>query len=790
MNLVRAYHRCVRICTVTGVLAYSVAAQNIGLALLAVSLMMVIWLWIAAHERGAGGDTARRAIAPRWVINLIVLLLTLNMVRQAFGGMLFPGASPVEDGGRDLIGILAQYMIWLQLVKMLEPRSPRDQAQLLALNAMLIIAAVLTSVTLGVGLMVMAYLPVFLLAVLLYQVFAGHERGVQAARKALGDTVSAFQRPLAAGPKALTHVRMTAAVCGAMILVLGIAVFIIMPRGVLKSFFADVQPPESGAVTGFTPEVQLGMAGRLSESREVVMELEVFLGGAPLVLTHKPYYLRGTSLDTYDPQTGVWRTLRDKPLYIRTGSALPSKDSQFASVEQKITLRNKVTDHLFAVWRPVHVAFAGGGSVRRSQTDETIRLEGRRGAFTYWVRSAPYDDLPEAEDARPAENAGPDAQRTAAHPFGPGSPIHALAQELVQRAGLERDREAVSDPADERIAGLFRDYLQNNYVYTTEMVAPRPGQDPIEMFLFETRRGHCEYFASAMAALCQSMGMRARVVTGFVASEYDEVQEKYLVRENNAHAWVEVLVNETRWRTYDPSPPDGLRLAHQPPDGLLSPLERLFDRLEMAWTTSVISFDNTSQARIFGQGSNAELPMPAFLERLTDYFGYGDSQKRPKVDPAELFRAASVAFVAVFSAVAGLLLLLNPLTSRLALRFPRLAILRTRRGAEARRGEHARDPDAARRREQQAFYRRMLHVLAHMRGGAFAKPGWRPPLEHARAISPSDAELGAAAARLSELYYRSRFGRMLLSAEELAAARESVAAIEQRLRSSSRKSGG
>src|SRR5262249_14949131 len=82
--------------------------------------------------------------------------------------------------------------------------------------------------------------------------------------------------------------------------------------------------------------------------------------------------------------------------------------------------------------------------------------------------------------------------------------------------GLLRDQGVEPDPAlrpvedDLRVCTVFQQFLRARFTYTLEMDAVPPGEDPIERFLFVTRRGHCEYFASAMAALCRSVGVGAR----------------------------------------------------------------------------------------------------------------------------------------------------------------------------------------------------------------------------------------------------------------------------------------
>lgn len=85
----------------------------------------------------------------------------------------------------------------------------------------------------------------------------------------------------------------------------------------------------------------------------------------------------------------------------------------------------------------------------------------------------------------------------------------------------------------------------------------RRGVDPIIDFL-DRKSGHCEYFASALALLARTLGIPARVVAGYRVTEHNAVGGYRLVRERNAHAWVEAWIPGEGWQTFDPTPPSAL----------------------------------------------------------------------------------------------------------------------------------------------------------------------------------------------------------------------------------------
>ena len=118
------------------------------------------------------------------------------------------------------------------------------------------------------------------------------------------------------------------------------------------------------------------------------------------------------------------------------------------------------------------------------------------------------------------------------------------------------------------------------------------------MFLFRTKAGHCEFFATALAVLLRASGVPTRNVTGFLGGRYNGYGDYYAVRQGDAHSWVEAwLGDEEGWITLDPTPP--IRGELGPQEGALSGLDALFDALRTRWTTRVVGYDLESQVSLF-----------------------------------------------------------------------------------------------------------------------------------------------------------------------------------------------
>lgn len=130
-------------------------------------------------------------------------------------------------------------------------------------------------------------------------------------------------------------------------------------------------------------------------------------------------------------------------------------------------------------------------------------------------------------------------------------PIQKLAQKWIGDATTPR----------QKIHALARK-LRSDFTYSLSFKRPAK-RSPLLYFLQVDKKGHCEYFASSLALLGRSVGVPIRVVTGYLASEYNPWGQYYIVREQNAHAWVEAWIPKKGWVTFDATPAGGIA-QHMP----------------------------------------------------------------------------------------------------------------------------------------------------------------------------------------------------------------------------------
>ncbi|MEO1128390.1 MAG: DUF3488 and transglutaminase-like domain-containing protein [Planctomycetota bacterium] len=742
----RRYHNAMHFAVLFGMLTYFVAAESsIIFPILACIVVGAAW-WLFRDRS--------QSPAPRWMLNLLLLGATANMFRLAF------------FDPQDAITTLADYLVYLQFIKLFESRSSRDLAQLLTLNVMLVIGAVLTNVTLPVGAMILLYAPLLMGAVMLHQLYAGEQKARDAGPDAARDPKT---QPQETSQRWRGDLRLTRFVAVLVILIVGCFIFFIMPRDVGESMFGSFPRASSGATVGFRDEVQLGASGFISDSPDIVLEMELFQRGEQNSIGARRY-LRGAVLDEYDKEKFLWgrgERLADLdaaasskltfPEFNNENELAPPPRGVGGTLEQRITIRNKTTTHLFAMWRPIQVATERRGTVYLNQLDGTLRLPNTDGPITYWVRSEPDWHL---RMARSAWDANSDVFREGI--------VNDYTRELLDRAGIVRpdtDRPVLED---ERIASLIERHLRDEFTYTLQQTPPPDGVDPIDHFLTEARSGHCEYFASAMAAMCRSVGVQARVVTGYASSEIDAATGAYLVRRRHAHAWVEVRILEAVgqtelvpvWRTFDPTPPAELSALQAPPSGLLAWGRRMVDRIEQAWIMRVVTFSADDQARVLESPTASALGIDRLMQGLMD-------ADRIDTSPIEVALRAVVTFVVVFVGVGAALLGLRAL------------IIFAMERRDLRRG--GLPPQQAALLRQVGVYPQMLRLLRKV---GWAKPDWQTPLQHAALIGDVNPEASDIVRRVATLYYAARYGGRAPAPDELRRAEQDVERLPALLSSS------
>jgi len=263
-------------------------------------------------------------------------------------------------------------------------------------------------------------------------------------------------------------------------------------------------------------------------------------------------------------------------------------------------------------------------------------------------------------------------------------------------------------------------HLRREFEYTLE-TPKAPVRDPLSHFLFVSRRGYCEYFASAMAVMLRTVGVPSRVATGFQSGYFNDVSGLYVIRASDAHAWVEAWIEGRGWVTFDPTPAASARTP-----GLGERINMYFDAADSLWRQWVVAYDLGHQAMLAGKLANG-------LHQWSRPGADGGSWEASMLPAVKRWGAWLVAL----ALVATMLIVAGPRWFGSARARVELRRIRRLGGSSS---------DAA------IVYRSMLNALGK-RG--FEKPAWFTPDEFARHLP---AQERAAVARFTTVYNKVRFG--------------------------------
>jgi transglutaminase-like putative cysteine protease len=192
--------------------------------------------------------------------------------------------------------------------------------------------------------------------------------------------------------------------------------------------------------------------------------------------------------------------------------------------------------------------------------------------------------------------------------------LRGIALDLPQRNN-PRTRELIEEwreqtPGDAALVRRILDHFnQEEFHYSLQ--APLLGEHSVDEFLFDTRTGYCEHYASAFTVMMRMAGIPARVVTGYQGGWYNEIGNYMLIRQSDAHAWSEIWLPRSGWTRIDPTAAvSPLRVAEGSLGALSAPrhmfdyewlrnLRNGFDLVQQRWNDWVIKFGARSQARMF-----------------------------------------------------------------------------------------------------------------------------------------------------------------------------------------------
>jgi transglutaminase-like putative cysteine protease len=398
-------------------------------------------------------------------------------------------------------------------------------------------------------------------------------------------------------------------------LVGGLVVFLLFPRWGIGVFLRGNMARQ--AHSGFSGEVTLGDFGRIKSDPTVVARLE--LRGRSLTEPRPTWHLRGASLDVYERGRWTRHSIEPTPSETIAGhlvmapghtavlqpmrrgvgrsiSLVAPPRTGFATATEilnaRVTLEDIGADALFVASRPLAVRLIPRGAIERQARllagpNEEFRAEKPPGPLQYEFIAGIGEPTPN-ELRAVGEPVVPDSLQ----PYLQRSPE--LSADVTQ---LARRLTAGHESRYDRVQAIV-EHLQA-FAYSLESTPSErvlAGADPIEGFLFDTRSGHCEYFASALAILLREVGIPTRLVNGYYGAHYNRLGGFYAVRQADAHSWVEVHFGELGWFTFDPTPAIGRTAGDGAP--LWPAASDAIDALRNAYLEYVVDFSYGTQLEL------------------------------------------------------------------------------------------------------------------------------------------------------------------------------------------------
>ena len=627
-------------------------------------------------------------------------------------------------------------MIFATLIRLYSARSNRDYAFL----AVLAVASMLASAILTVETGFLVALAIFL--VLSVSTFVALEMR----RSAAGAVAPPMEAHSPMAQQLIRALGITSILVAASVLAAGVVIFFLIPRfttGYLSAL--NLQP---SLMTGFSDNVTLGEIGEIKKNTAVVLRIRV--DGNPAQA--QDVHWRGIVLTNFDgtrwftpAQDNIVLMPSYEGNYWLGASGLPR--GNFYQLHYTVLMEPIATDAIFLAPRTQTVSGKFGEEVSRLNApprrgylllDKTGSLFNsvHNNTKIRYEGTAHLPMIPPAE-LRKASSEYPDAIRDTYLQLPALDPrIPALADKITAGAQNEYDK-----------AANIEAYLIAHYAYTLDLSGPR-AQDPLANFLFVRRSGHCEYFASAMVVMLRAEGIPARYITGFLPGEYNDVGGDYIVRESDAHAWVEAYFPGYGWMTFDPTPP-----GNDLHDGLFKRIALYWDWFQFTWAEWVVNYDFSHQLTL---GQNLQKSSRSWSERARDIY-------RQKKEAAMRYllgldRRIEASSLSLPSVLVFLVLLLLFLRGRTMIRY---GIARW--SLRARRGGNLTASLAA------LEYTEMLRLL-EQRG--WKKSPSQTPLEFMSTIPVAD--LSAPISQLTELYQSARFGNHPAPIEQMSSLLRSI----------------
>jgi transglutaminase-like putative cysteine protease len=614
--------------------------------------------------------------------------------------------------GKSALDVAVEFAAALQIIRIATRRGAQDDQQIIVLALLHFVAGTVLGGGFAYGLCFLGFLVVapgaLVLSHLRREVEGNYRQG---ARDRTGLPVDV---PRILRSRRVVGRQFLASTCllSLPIFIFTAALFVLFPRVGLSLLLLN--HPRPGRMVGFSDHVDLGQVGVLRSDPSIALRFspDDLPDPAPPRMTLR---LRGTAFDSYDGR--AWkRTLLDHQSASRSADLYPIYRYPDVLHDHRITFDLEPIDPPVIFLPPRTVGLRV--TVQAQAVLGEQLYHGPEGEVRYGgtdARGLHYEAFL-ATDMEGLAETLPASERPR---------YLTLAPDLPKRIAELAHKWTDNLPSSFQKAKALEDHLRKDYHYDTNSPSGASKQ-PLDDFLFVSRRGHCEFFSTAMAIMLREIGIPSRNVTGFVGGTYNRFGKYYAVREGDAHSWVEAYIDDLArptWTTFDPTPSAGAQPLEDT-TGVWVYVRDLVEALSQRWNRYIVGYDLRTQVRLFDD-----------LGRR-----YDQMRSRTGVDRGPLDRITRA------PVLAGLLLALGVVG---------YVFWRRRRVASSRDARGARETPDRNLETATLLYRALEGALA---ANGITRPASLPPLRHAEDLRTRRHPLADEVIALTQTYLEARFG--------------------------------
>ena len=724
-------------------------AAVLGMLALGLGEMHPVYLSLIAVVAAVGWfreDREEHSLLGPFSLNLIILL----SVAYAAVDYLWISESWILS--------LAHFLLIVQMAKLLLPKTDRDYAQVYLISLMNVAVAAIVTVNVFFAITFVLYSCTALLGLVLLhfhrEVDGSRTMYLPAGSEAVRPTLSPDMRGVVSKRfyRMILTVMLVAWLCNG-------AFFLVAPR--LQSGFLRFNPGSLlMRLSGFSENVRLGEIGRVLRDESPGMHVQLRDKDGNTLSGQHDLYWRGLTYQHYDGRE--WQAvdpgLKQTPMRTRNfpyfvDMLTSNRLDQIQWVEQSVILEPMGAQTLFALPGLLSMRCPALPTVNRNSMDETYRTAIQ---LTQVMRYTAFSDFSDPAHGLPSDllpNKGLLTQERREAYLQLPTGLSPRVKDLARQIAPPGDNASLH----ERVRRI-QEYLRSNFAYSLDL-KPNPDVEPVEDFLFSRKSGHCEYFASSMVILVRCLNVPARLVSGFHGGEWNDLGEWYLVRQSDAHAWVEAYIEGEGWTRFDPTPAGGRDRAAA--TLALGSVGRWLDYLRTTWINHVVQYDAEQQSAILQHTRNASLRLRfAMADTLAFVVRSAKATFRVLTDVKRLTTTEGML------TAAGVLLVSTGFV--LSMRWLLIKLGRRLRGAFVeRRARRLRLANVA-------FYRELERMLKR-RG--FERGAGTTPREFIRFVATSWPDVRPALEELTNVFYDVRFGRAPLDPDQERRLRAMIASL-------------